>query len=466
MNWFHQIIQSSLIQILGIVLLHSLWQFLVLGAIAAGLGYLFRRAGATDRYIIYITTQLLLLATAGLTLMNRMDALPSNNVQGLMHEGATVLSQSGLNTGWIFRLLPFLVIGWVAGIVLLTVRCIGGMIILRRMIHKFCEPVSEHWQHRLDVLRSKLKCNNRIRLLMSREVCVPLTFGWLRPVIVFPAAQLMAMPPEQVDAILLHEIAHVFRKDYFFNLIQNLVEILFFYHPVTWWLSAAIRRERENCCDDIAVQCSGDFRSYAEALLHLGSQKVLKPALAMPATGRRHQLVKRVKRIMEGKKMNRYGLKRLPAISFLIAGMAIVALISTGDIMADDSMDSEAICDHMKKVEVIRMDDLDISMIEDGVNDQQKKLQITLKDGKIEKIMKDGKLVPEEDYYLYEKEIQEMEKLALDHKCCELPDLGDGCKRMEIIKIGDDNSEESGDAKKIKKIICIRRNEQESSAEE
>ena len=101
-------------------------------------------------------------------------------------------------------------------------------------------------------LRGRSACSSR------PLVDVPTVIGWLRPVVLVPASALAGMTPQQLEAILAHELAHIRRHDYLVNLLQTLVETLLFYHPAVWWLSRRIRIERENCCDDLAVSLCGD----------------------------------------------------------------------------------------------------------------------------------------------------------------------------------------------------------------
>src|SRR5258706_667642 len=93
--------------------------------------------------------------------------------------------------------------------------------------------------------------------------------GWLRPAILTPVGMLAGLPVAQIEAILLHELAHIRRLDYLVNLAQGCVEAVMFYHPAVWWISSVIRAERENCCDDIVVDYTGDAREYAAALATL-----------------------------------------------------------------------------------------------------------------------------------------------------------------------------------------------------
>ena len=103
-------------------------------------------------------------------------------------------------------------------------------------------------------------------LLESSRVAVPLVVGWLRPAILVPVAALSGLTALEMEAILAHELAHIRRHDYLVNLVQCLIETLMFHHPATWWISGVIRREREHCCDDIAVLACRDRVVYARAL--------------------------------------------------------------------------------------------------------------------------------------------------------------------------------------------------------
>ena len=93
--------------------------------------------------------------------------------------------------------------------------------------------------------------------------------GWLRPVILLPTSALTGLSPSHLEAILLHELAHIRRLDYLINLLQTIVETLLFYHSAVWWVSRRIRIERENCCDDVAVSVLGGSRDYATALARM-----------------------------------------------------------------------------------------------------------------------------------------------------------------------------------------------------
>jgi TonB family protein len=153
------------------------------------------------------------------------------------------------------------------------------------------------WSETLTRLAAQLKIARAIPILESALVGLPVVIGWLRPVILVPAGVFASLTPSQVEAILAHELAHIRRGDYVVNAVQRVVEIVLFYHPAVWWVSACIRREREHCCDDLAVPLSSSPLAYAHALVALEERRGRAPALAMAATG--GGLFARVRRIVD-----------------------------------------------------------------------------------------------------------------------------------------------------------------------
>src|SRR5262249_409054 len=147
---------------------------------------------------------------------------------------------------------------WVAGVVVLLVRLVGGWWRVRRLHRNALATKASKWHTACRRIASQLGLPAAAHVIESTLVDVPMLLAGLRPVIILPVAALAALTPSQVEAILAHELGHIRRHDYFVNLLQTLAETLLFYHPAVWWLSRRIRVEREHCCDDVAVRCSGD----------------------------------------------------------------------------------------------------------------------------------------------------------------------------------------------------------------
>jgi TonB family protein len=136
----------------------------------------------------------------------------------------------------------------------------------------------------------------------------------------------MGLTPLQLEAILAHEIGHIRRYDYLVNMLQMVVETLLFYHPVVWWASRRIRVERELCCDDLAVQFSGNALRYARALTTLEKMRLRSPAVAMASTG--GPLMYRIQRLA-GVSSSEYGASRLPAVFAVALGAMCIVLSVT-----------------------------------------------------------------------------------------------------------------------------------------
>jgi beta-lactamase regulating signal transducer with metallopeptidase domain len=159
---------------------------------------------------------------------------------------------------------------------------------MQRLRWRRAKAAPAAWQRRARRLAASLGVHPAAPLLASRAVDVPMVIGWIRPVILLPAAALAGLGPAALEAVLVHELEHIRRRDYLVNLLQSLAEVLLFYHPAVWWVSRQVRLEREHCCDDAAVTHCGDPLLYARALTSLEELRHSpepRPALALAATG-------------------------------------------------------------------------------------------------------------------------------------------------------------------------------------
>ena len=215
------------------------------------------------------------------------------------HRGSASAVSRAIASMRVEPLLPTLILIWIAGVSLLSLRLLTGWIWVQRLRARGNAPAAEAWQRMATRLSRRLHISRAITLLESTLVDVPTVIGWLKPVVLLPASAVAALSPQQLEAILAHELAHIRRHDYLVNLLQTLVETLLFYHPAVWWLSRRIRIERENCCDDLAVSLCGDPVAYASALADLESlRSETAPThhIAMAATG--GSLLHRIRRLL------------------------------------------------------------------------------------------------------------------------------------------------------------------------
>ena len=173
---------------------------------------------------------------------------------------------------------------WFTGVLVFGVRAFGGWVLVERLRREKTQALTSTLQRRCVWLQRRLNLSKKIRYLQSSLLDSPAVIGWFRPVVLLPVTALTGLSAEQLEAVIAHELAHIKRLDCFVNLFQIVVETVLFYHPAIWWVSRAIRCERENCCDDTAVRICGNAGVYARALTLIESWRAT-PELALAANG-------------------------------------------------------------------------------------------------------------------------------------------------------------------------------------
>lgn len=217
--------------------------------------------------------------------------------------------------------MPWVVGVWLTGVLAMCLRLTAGWHRVTRLRRQGL-AVAEAWLlERLECLRQRMGLSRPVQLLQSAWIEVPTVAGWLRPVILLPLSSLSGLSPKQFELLLAHELAHIRRHDHWVNLVQVLIETVLFYHPAVWWVSRAVREEREHCCDDLAVEACGDRIAYVEALASMEALRQLAPQLAMGAAG--GSLLGRVRRLLGLGAVERNRRKNVGGALLLVAFVAI-----------------------------------------------------------------------------------------------------------------------------------------------
>jgi len=216
---------------------------------------------------------------------------------------------------------------WLIGVLAFSLYTTVGWMRLRQLTRSGAEPVNQAWLETLADLMRRLRISRPVRLYISAVAEVPAVIGWIRPYIVLPVSAVTGLNESQLRAVLAHELAHIRRYDYLVNLLQNAAETLFFYHPAVWWVSRRIRHEREHCCDDLAVELSGDVMVYANALAQLEELRGSIPEPALAATG--GDLLARIRRLTGQDRANRHAWISGFAGAILAAALVVGAVIIT-----------------------------------------------------------------------------------------------------------------------------------------
>jgi beta-lactamase regulating signal transducer with metallopeptidase domain len=284
---------------LGWTLLHFLWQGILVAALyALARALAGGRISARGRYSIACVSLLAMTAAPAVTYWwlgnSGQTARTGDSTAWGAREPVPPVAYPTITDPW-QQAMPAIVMVWFAGAAACSFRLLMGCIsatTLRRSRHA---PVLTEWQQTLDRLIERMHVSRSVRLVATDRVDSPSVVGWLRPVILAPVGLLCGLPPEQVEALLAHELAHVRRHDYLVNVLQGIAESLLFYHPAVWWISSQIRAEREHCCDDLAVAASGDVLVYARALAQLESMRPAHFKAALSAND--GSLLRRIRRL-------------------------------------------------------------------------------------------------------------------------------------------------------------------------
>lgn len=356
---FSSLVSAGMIERLGWVLLHSLWQFALLALAASAIARAFRHSSA--RYGVFtVALALSVAASAATWLLQPVDyfhdappqsASTPTSVEELpdgffsaLHVGEstgdaqlapsrTDLSASRSTIRQALYLSPtaasalrpwlaWIVMAWGLGVLLCSTRPLLGWYTLSRLQRVGLLPAPEEVLAAADRISQRLGLRGAAKVCQSTLAKVPVVVGYLRPVVLLPVSLLTNLPTAQVEAILAHELAHIRRHDFVVNLLQTLVETLFFYHPAIWWLSRQIRIEREHCCDDLVVKLLGNRIEYGRALVAIEELRGASPLLALGAAD--GSLLARIRRIVGDTDPNTVALRGRWSTALL--GIAIVAL--------------------------------------------------------------------------------------------------------------------------------------------
>ena len=297
-------ISDSLVSALGWTLLHAVWQGFAVALLAAATLFLLRRASSLARYWVGISALGLQIVASVFTFWFYYQ--PVLAVASTLPKATFLpaIVQSGVQKmvvlPWHKQLLWFLqahldqiVLFWVVGASALVLRLLVNWVLVQQLKSEGIQLTEPRLQVVFKRLISNLQINKTVQLFESARVSSPLVIGFFKPVVLLPIGLATGLSNAQIEAVLAHELAHIKRHDYLINLLQSLVEIIYFFHPALWWLSARVRQERENCCDDCAVSVCGSKLALAQALTFVEEYRQT-PALAMALTGGKMPLLLRI----------------------------------------------------------------------------------------------------------------------------------------------------------------------------
>ncbi|MFZ0455234.1 MAG: M56 family metallopeptidase [Ignavibacteriaceae bacterium] len=305
---------------IGLILIHFAWQAAVIAFITGLILFMLKGGGAGARYNILCFSMLLMVVFPIYSGLSELIKDPYSSHGAAINQLSYVDTKEVYDKGtliavqfrskqieissyedimyFVNRYTPFISIIWLLGVLLMTFYRIIGFSKVKSMICR-AQPVADSfWEKKIKGLMQKIGIKQNLKILQSQMIDSPVVIGFLKPVLLIPVSFFTGIDSRYIEAILLHELAHIKRYDYFVNIFQLIIETLGFFHPAVWWISSRMRRERENCCDDFAVEITGDRVIFAKALVSLEEVRQ-NPSLMIAANG--SNLLYRISRLLDKK---------------------------------------------------------------------------------------------------------------------------------------------------------------------
>lgn len=406
--------------------LHSLWQI-------ACITFLFfivlkskNNWTARFKYNAAIITMALCFISTSLSFVYFYQEAPSIIVEELSQTITAGSEQMALYRSGTFSIKEFLITNqstisalWLLGTLLLLLKFSLGIVRITNLKASSKEHTDSRLNYILNNLKSKLNFDKYIEIRESAKIKTPIVIGHLKPIVLFPIAVSNQLSMNEIEAILAHEIAHITRHDFIINLIQSLTEAVLYFHPCIWWLGSVIRDERENCCDDLALDITEDKLSYAKSLVKLQELQMTKvPALALAFSGSNHQFKNRIMRILNQNSTSNFLREKFIAIALLFTFVLTFANNSNVDLAPtlDDSADLNCELEDVLESDEFSHMNYSIVLEDDTIpeknalivkkKNKSESFEIKMEDGEIKELKVDGEIIPENRYEEYSDKIQ------------------------------------------------------------
>lgn len=324
---------NGLTQAICWTLIHSLWQGLLLTIVAGTIMLFTKKASAAVRYRLLMMLFVAFLVICGYTFIQEWN---SADTTGTLIAGTLPVNHllqnygmGNLPTTWIqycSNHALVIVTGW---LIVFAFRCwqmTRALLYIRRIRESRFRDPGPYWTNKLHTLSQQLNIQQTVMLLESGVTKIPIVVGHLKPVIYMPLGLLTNLPADQVEAVLLHELAHIRRHDFLINLLQNIAETIFFFNPGLLWVSSLLKQEREHCCDDVALRHTCQKKQFIEALISFREHAVYGNRYVTAFPGKKNQLLQRVTRIIQNRNNSLNAPEKIFFLfSFLVAVVLLVA---------------------------------------------------------------------------------------------------------------------------------------------
>jgi len=370
---------QQLINAIGWTLIHSIWQIGIYGILIWITFRFVSKDNARVKYSIAGLGLLFIFLTSVITFLYYISKIPNSIVEGssITPELLLLLMKSSpiesnfwdLNNLQVAKYFPVLVNLWIIGVFVMSLHMTISYLRTLKLKSHLAYPLNFTTQKVALKLVAKFNLKQNIIFKESGYLQVPSLIGYFKPVVLLPVSMLSGIPENQLEIIIAHELAHIKRHDYLFQFIQGILELLFFYHPVFWWLSSVVNTEREHICDDLAVKVCGESLTLIKALNNMEAIRKKQYDLVLGLSGKKDNVLKRAQRILRPKtnvspKLEKYVLSGL--FVFLFTGLILISnLAVSGNSITGDQFFS--------KINVLDQGDPQVSPSKSSILEVQKK---------------------------------------------------------------------------------------------
>lgn len=422
---FQDLISPAWTEAIGYAIIHTLWIGCAFGLIAFLALRFLRKSKPQVKYLIAAFSLLGIFATFVIAIMifwpetqelaqNGFSANTQMDVVAPQPNTSVQQANGPIGLNQLEAIFPYLVFLWLLGAGLLFLRTFIGWIWVIRIKKHYTFGMPLYWEQMLETWKQKTGISQKVKLVESKLATVPMTIGHFRPFVILPAGTTTNLTVDELKMVVLHELAHIKRYDYLINAFQSIIESILFFHPVVWWLSHEVKKEREHISDDLAVEWGGSPQRLALALTKISESNCKSPQLALALASKKPHLLNRVKRLLTKQEISSQSPEKL---TIMIIVILLTALLSTSAAnYAGTQKQAEEASSLLTEFKV--PDPEPFTVIQPVVNEQDPpngkikvvrefengpydKARLVMKDGEIQKLKIDGKRIDEEDYEYY-----------------------------------------------------------------
>lgn len=302
--------QVNFLQSLGWSLISSLWQMALLWVVYQFITVAFHKMRPAAKTSLATALTFLGFAWFLFTLVTSLVS-QTNSITLFYNTG--IISDSG----WKYfagKILPYASIAYLLILVAPVWQFIRNYRFAQMIRTTGIKKMDVAWRMYVKRTSVAMGIARDVKIWLSELVTSPVTIGYLKPIILIPVAAINNLTPHQLEAVILHELSHIYRYDYFVNLILSFIKTILYFNPFVKLLVKSIEKEREHSCDEMVLQFQYKPGEYASALLRLEHSKHRQ--MVMAAAGKNHDLLHRIESIL-GMRNKGWNPARQLSIAFL-----------------------------------------------------------------------------------------------------------------------------------------------------